>query len=196
MYLQSWTKFCNIHIFLSFLPAVHPCEIFLQFSLPPPYTKLKLGKNSAYTRPTLFVGWGEGLDLCELETPQKRKTVPRLLSMIVVRVLYSVRSPWSAICSPCFILFEVPLSVSLVYRPISTFCRYRKSPDWKHFSSITSHYEGTISCVWIKLKREIHVWKLDHANAHYPYTSITVHGRSTPKDDCERWSVNSIQKKM
>ena len=42
-------------------------EIFLQFSLPPPYTKLKLEKNSGYTRPTLFVGWGKGLDLCELE---------------------------------------------------------------------------------------------------------------------------------
>ena len=42
-------------------------EIFLQFSLPQPYTKLKLGKNSGYTRPTLFVGWGEGLGLCELE---------------------------------------------------------------------------------------------------------------------------------
>ena len=30
-------------------------EIFLQFSLPTPYTKLKLGKNSGYTRPTLIV---------------------------------------------------------------------------------------------------------------------------------------------
>ena len=31
-------------------------EIFLQFFLPPPYTKLKLGKNSGYTSPKLFVG--------------------------------------------------------------------------------------------------------------------------------------------
>ena len=27
----------------------------------PPYSKLKLEKNSGYTYPTLFVGWGEGL---------------------------------------------------------------------------------------------------------------------------------------
>ena len=47
--------------------TVHPFEIFLQFSLPPPYTKLKFRKKCGYTRPTLFVGWGEGLGLCELE---------------------------------------------------------------------------------------------------------------------------------
>ena len=49
-------------------------EIFLQFSLPPPYTKLKLGKKFGYTRPTLFVGWEKELDLCELENaPPKQK---------------------------------------------------------------------------------------------------------------------------
>ena len=68
---KSSGQYCNIHIFLSFLGSLlKQCiflEIVLQFSLPPPYTKLKLGKNSGYTPPTLFVGWGEGLDLCELE---------------------------------------------------------------------------------------------------------------------------------
>ena len=60
-------------------------KIFLQFSFPPPYTKLKLGKkNSWYTRPTLFVGWEEGLGLCELKNAQKNWSVPGLLSMIVV----------------------------------------------------------------------------------------------------------------
>ena len=57
---KSLGQYCNIHIFLSFLGSLlKQCilfEIFLQFSLPPPYTKLKLGKNSGYTRPTLFVG--------------------------------------------------------------------------------------------------------------------------------------------
>ena len=33
----------------------------MHFSLPPPYTKLKLGKNSGYTRPTLFVELGGGV---------------------------------------------------------------------------------------------------------------------------------------
>ena len=80
--------YCIIHIFLSFLGSlIKQCtlfEIFLQFSLPPPYTKLKLGKNSGYTRPTLFAGWGEGLDLCELENVPEMQSVPRLLSRIVV----------------------------------------------------------------------------------------------------------------
>ena len=59
--------------------TLHSFEIFLQFSLPSPYTKLKLRKNSGYTSPTLFVGWGEGLDLCEYwQTPQKCKSVPKV----------------------------------------------------------------------------------------------------------------------
>ena len=52
-------------------------EIFLQFSLPSPYAKLKLGKNSGYTRPTLFVGWGEGLDLSELENAPEIRKYPK-----------------------------------------------------------------------------------------------------------------------
>ena len=59
-------------------------KIFLQLSLTPPYTKLKLGKNSSYARLTLFVEWREGLGLCDLENAQKYWSVPRLLSMIVV----------------------------------------------------------------------------------------------------------------
>ena len=77
----SLGQYCNIHIFLSFLSSLlKQCilfEIFLQFSLPPPYTKLKLGKNSGYTRPTLFVGWGEGLDLRELENAPETQTCPK-----------------------------------------------------------------------------------------------------------------------
>ena len=83
--LQSWTKslgqYCNIHIFLSFLSSLlKQCIIFeisLQFSLPPPYTKLKPGNNFGYTRPTLFVGWGEGLDLCELENVPETQGCPK-----------------------------------------------------------------------------------------------------------------------
>ena len=78
---KSLGQYCNIHIFLSFLGSLlKQCilfEIFLQFSLPPPYTKLKLGKNSGYTRPTLFVGWGEGLYLCELENAPEMQKCPK-----------------------------------------------------------------------------------------------------------------------
>ena len=46
---KSSGQYCNIHIFLSFLGSLLKkcifCEIFLQFSLPPPYTKLKLGSE-------------------------------------------------------------------------------------------------------------------------------------------------------
>ena len=75
---KSLGQNCNIHIFLSFLGfLLKQCilfEIFLQSSLHPPYTKLKLGKNSGYTRPILFVGWGEVLNLCELENaPETQK---------------------------------------------------------------------------------------------------------------------------
>ena len=85
---KSLGQYCNMHIFLSLLGfLVKQCfifENFLQFSLPPPYTKLKLGKNSGYARSTLFVGWGEELDLCELENGPE--SVPTLLSMIVALV--------------------------------------------------------------------------------------------------------------
>ena len=56
---KSLGIYYNMHISLSFLRSLlKQCifEIFLHFLLPPPYTKLKLGKNSGYTRPTLFVG--------------------------------------------------------------------------------------------------------------------------------------------
>ena len=78
---KSLRQYCNIHIFLSFLGSLlKQCilfEIFLQFSLPQPYTELKLGKNSGCTRPTLFVGWGEGLDLCELENAPETQKCPK-----------------------------------------------------------------------------------------------------------------------
>ena len=78
---KSLGQYCNIHIFLSFLRSIlKQCiifKIFLQFSLPLPYTKLKLGKSSGYTRPTLFVGWGEELDLCELENAPETQKCPK-----------------------------------------------------------------------------------------------------------------------
>ena len=69
---KSLGQHCNVHICPSFLGSLlKQCiifEIFSQFSLPPPYTKLKLTKNSGYMRPTL------GSDLCELKnTPEMQK---------------------------------------------------------------------------------------------------------------------------
>ena len=40
-------------------------------------------KNSGYTSPTLFVGWGKRLGLCELENAPEMKSAPRFLTMIV-----------------------------------------------------------------------------------------------------------------
>ena len=46
---KSLGQHCNIHIFMFFLGSLLKqrilFEIFLQLSLPPPYTKLKLGKK-------------------------------------------------------------------------------------------------------------------------------------------------------
>ena len=62
--LQSWTKILETVAQYSYFSVILDSlvkqfilfEIFSQFSLPPPFAKLKLGKNSGYTRPTLFVG--------------------------------------------------------------------------------------------------------------------------------------------
>ena len=82
-------------IFIFFCHFLVPSEnsasfsklFFLHFSLPPPphptLYKVETRKNSGYTLPKLFVELWEGLDLCELEMPQKCKSVQRLLSMIV-----------------------------------------------------------------------------------------------------------------
>ena len=81
-------------------------EIFLQFSLPHPIQR----KNSGYTRPTLFVGWGEGtLGLCELENAQKCKSVPKLLSLIVVHLNF--------ICFELLVNHILTFSFSFSYYP-------------------------------------------------------------------------------
>ena len=56
---------------------MHPFRNFLAVLPPPLYTELKLGKNSGYTHPTSFVGWGEGLDLCGLENDPKMRKCPK-----------------------------------------------------------------------------------------------------------------------
>ena len=53
---------------------------------PHPIQSWNSEKNSWYTRPTLFVGWEEGLGPCELENAEKYSSVPRLFSTIVVRM--------------------------------------------------------------------------------------------------------------
>ena len=94
---QSWSRtkvlelgqLCNILFFLSFLGSViKQCilfEIFLQFFLPPPYTKLKIGKKNLDTRVQLCL-WGEGRGWacqCKLENALEMQSVSRLWSMIV-----------------------------------------------------------------------------------------------------------------
>ena len=87
-YLHSWKSNAIFLFFVILGSLIKQCILFeINFSRsspsPPPYTKLKLRKNSGYTHPTLFVGWGEGLDLCELGMP-RNASVPRLLSMIII----------------------------------------------------------------------------------------------------------------
>ena len=51
--------------------------MFPQFSLPPPNTKSKLGKNSGYKRPTLLMALGEGLGMLELENAPEMQKCPK-----------------------------------------------------------------------------------------------------------------------
>ena len=71
---------------------MHPFRNSLALLPPPTLYKVETRKNfwihlvrspSPWPRPTLFVGWGEGLDLCELENAPESQKCPRLLSMIV-----------------------------------------------------------------------------------------------------------------
>ena len=92
---KSLGQYCNIHIFLSFLGSLlKQCivfEIFLQFSLPPPYRKLKLGKILETRVQQCLWGEGRGWTCVNWKTPQKLKRVPRLLSMIVVPIIQTSR---------------------------------------------------------------------------------------------------------
>ena len=59
---------------------MHLFQILLQFSLsPPPPTlyKVETKKKFGDTRPALFVGWEEGLDLCELENAPEEQKFPK-----------------------------------------------------------------------------------------------------------------------
>ena len=112
--LQSWTKVLGTVMQYSYFSChsgslVKQCilfEIFLQFSLPYPIQR----KNSGYTRQTLFVGWGKGtLGLCELENAQKCKSVPKLLSMIVVHLIF--------ICFELLVNHILTFSFSFSYYP-------------------------------------------------------------------------------
>ena len=94
---KSLRQYCNIHIFLSFLGSfLKRCtlfEVFLQFSLPPPYTKLKLGKKFWIHASNIVCGVRVGGWTCvHWKSPQKRKSVPGLLSMIHY---------WSQPCEIC-----------------------------------------------------------------------------------------------
>ena len=89
---KSLGQYCNIHIFLgSLLKQWIFFEIFLQFSLPPPYTKLKLGKILETRVQHCLWGEGRGWTCVNWKTPQKLKRVPRLLSMIVVPIIQTSR---------------------------------------------------------------------------------------------------------
>ena len=50
-------------------------EIFLQFPPPPPPPHLM--QNSGYTRPTLFMGLGGEVGLCELENAPEMQKCPK-----------------------------------------------------------------------------------------------------------------------
>ena len=80
LFLGSLLKQCSVF------------KIFSHFSLPPPYTKLKLAKKILDTRVQhCLLAEGRGWTCVNWKTPQKYKSVPKLLSMNVGLTLGSVR---------------------------------------------------------------------------------------------------------
>ena len=92
--LQYWTKVLGTVLRDSYfsvicrfsLKTVHPFRNFLTLLPPPTLYKVETRKTfwihlvrspSPWPRPTLFVGWGERLDLCELENAPERKKCPK-----------------------------------------------------------------------------------------------------------------------
>ena len=65
-------------------------EIFLQFTLPHPIQSWNSGKNLDTRVQHCLWGEGRGWTCVNWKTPQKRKSVPRLLSMIVATMLEGV----------------------------------------------------------------------------------------------------------
>ena len=114
--IQSWTKVLVAVLQYSYFSVISwfplkQCilfEILLWLSLPPPYTKLKLGENSGYTRPTFFVWWGEGLDLCELENAPETQTCPKTFVHVCSSDSDKISTIYLLVVSYCrlFSLFE------------------------------------------------------------------------------------------
>ena len=75
--VQSWTKVLGTVLQYSYfsvfsrlpLKTVHPFRNFVAVLSPSTLHKVETRKNSGYTRSTLFVRWGEELDMCKLENP-------------------------------------------------------------------------------------------------------------------------------
>ena len=90
---KSLGQYYNIHIFLSFLCSLlKQCilfKIFLQFSLPHPIQSWNSGKILDTRVQHCLWGEGKGWTCVNWKTPQKRKSVPRLLSMIVAKLIQS-----------------------------------------------------------------------------------------------------------
>ena len=88
---QSWTKELGTALQYSYfsvisrfpLKTMHPLRNFLAVLPPRPYTKFKLGKNSGSRVQHCLWGERRGWTCVNWKTTQKRKSVPRLLSMIV-----------------------------------------------------------------------------------------------------------------
>ena len=80
--LQSWTKVLGTVLQYSYfswfpLKTVHLFRNFLVVLPYPTLYKVETRKNSGNTCPTVFVGWGEGFDLCELENAPETQTCPK-----------------------------------------------------------------------------------------------------------------------
>ena len=115
-YLQSWTKVLGTVLQYSYFSVISRFPLFLAVLASPNLYKVETRKKSGYTRPTLFVGWGERLDLCELENAPETQKCPKtfvhdcrlvwvwpqldLLQVDLSKVIESERSEFQCMRSP------------------------------------------------------------------------------------------------
>ena len=90
------------------LKTVQRFRNFFAVLPPPPYTKLKVGKNSGYTRPTLFVGWGEGLDLSELENASEMQKCPKTFVHDCLIKMWEGKRQFWGVFKPVKVFFRDP----------------------------------------------------------------------------------------
>ena len=99
-------------IFIFFCYFSVPSAAFSKFSCSSPSTHPVQSwiseKKTGYTRPTLFVGWGEGLDLCELENAPEMQKCPKAFVHDCLKKRWEGKRQFWGVFKPVKVFFRDP----------------------------------------------------------------------------------------